>query len=156
MKTAIYSIVAWFFSTIAQAAPTEIIYWDFLSGGDGVRMTQIVDEFNKSQKDIQVTKSTLTWGEPFYTKVHAAVVAGETPDLMTYHLSHFAAGIASKDLRPITPEELSQAGLKASDFQQSLVDRSLAMSKEYGKSDQLFGVPLDIHTLVLYYNKNTL
>jgi multiple sugar transport system substrate-binding protein len=156
MKTAIYSIVAWFFSTIAQAAPTEIIYWDFLSGGDGVRMTQIVDEFNKSQKDFHVTKSTLTWGEPFYTKVHTAVVSGETPDVMTYHLSHFPAGITSKDLRPITTEELAQAGLKASDFQQSLVDRLLQVSKQYGKTDQLFGIPLDIHTLVLYYNKTAL
>jgi multiple sugar transport system substrate-binding protein len=156
MKLAIYSLAALCFSTIAHAAPTELIFWDFLGGGDGVRMTQIVDEFNKSQKDIQVTKSTLTWGEPFYTKIHTGVVSGETPDLMTYHLSHFAAGIASKDLRPITTEELAQAGLKASDFQQSLVDRSLAISKEYGQSDQLFGVPLDIHTLVLYYNKTVL
>jgi len=156
MKLTIYSLVAFCFATIAHAAPTELVFWDFLGGGDGVRMTQIVDEFNKSQKDIQVTKSTLTWGEPFYTKVHAAVVSGETPDVMTYHLSHFPAGITSKDLRPITTDELAKAGLKASDFQQSLVDRSLAISKEYGKSDQLFGVPLDIHTLVLYYNKTAL
>jgi multiple sugar transport system substrate-binding protein len=156
MKTAIYSLAALCFSTIAQAAPTEIVDWDFLSGGDGVRMTQIVDEFNKSQQDIHITKSTLTWGEPFYTKIHTAVVSGETPDVMTYHLSHFATGIMSKDLRPLTTEELAQAGLKASDFQQSLVDRSLALSKEYGQSDQLFGVPLDIHTLVLYYNKTAL
>jgi multiple sugar transport system substrate-binding protein len=75
---------------------------------------------------------------------------------MTYHLSHFPAGITSKDLRPITTEELAQAGLKASDFQASLVDRSLDVSKRYGQTDQLFGVPLDIHTLVLYYNKTAL
>jgi multiple sugar transport system substrate-binding protein len=155
MKTAIYSF-AWFISTVAQAAPAPLIYWDFLGGGDGVRMTQIVDEFNKSQNEIRVTKSTLTWGEPFYTKVHTAVVSGETPDIMTYHLSRFPAGITSKDLRPITTEELAQAGLKASDFQKSLVDRSLEVSKKYGQADQLFGVPLDIHTLVLYYNKTAL
>jgi multiple sugar transport system substrate-binding protein len=155
MKTAIYSF-AWFFSIAAQAAPTPLTYWDFLSGGDGVRMTQIVDEFNKGQNEIHVTKSTLTWGEPFYTKVHTAVVSGETPDVMTYHLSRFPAGITSKDLRPITTEELAQAGLKASDFQKSLVDRSLELSKKYGETDQLFGVPLDIHTLVLYYNKTAL
>jgi len=156
MKIATYSLAVLCLSTIAHAAPTELVDWDFLSGGDGVRMTQIVDEYNKSQNEIHVTKSTLTWGEPFYTKVHTAVVSGQTPDVMTYHLSHFAAGIASKDLRPITTEELAQAGLKASDFQQSIVDRSLQLSKEYGQIDQLFGVPLDIHTLVLYYNKTAL
>jgi multiple sugar transport system substrate-binding protein len=156
MKTAIYSFAACLFSAIAQAAPIPLTYWDFLSGGDGVRMTQIVDEFNKSQGEIRVTKSTLTWGEPFYTKIHTAVVSGETPDVMTYHLSRFPVGITSKDLRPITTEELAQAGLKPSDFQKSLVDRSLQLSKKYGQTDQLFGVPLDIHTLVLYYNKTAL
>src|ERR1700740_875271 len=140
----------------APAAPTEITYWDFLGGGDGIRMKQIVEEFNKGQSEIHVTESTLTWGEPFYTKVHTAVVAGQTPDVMTYHLSHFAAGIIGKDLRLITTEELAQAGLKSSDFQKSLVDRSLELSKKYGNTDQLFGVPLDIHTLVLYYNKTAL
>jgi multiple sugar transport system substrate-binding protein len=156
MKQAIPFLTACFSCTVAFAAPTELAYWDFLGGGDGVRMKQIVDEFNKSQGEIHVTESTLTWGEPFYTKVHTAVVAGQTPDVMTYHLSHFPTGILSKDLRPLTTEELSQAGLKASDFQRSLIERSLEISKKYGQSDQLFGVPLDIHTLVLYYSKTAL
>jgi multiple sugar transport system substrate-binding protein len=155
MKVALLCLAAGLFSASAHAA-TELTYWDFLGGGDGVRMKQIVEEFNKSQNDIHVTESTLTWGEPFYTKVHTGVVSGQTPDVMTYHLSHFAAGIQGKDLRPITNEELAQAGLKQSDFQDSIVQRSLELSKKYGDSDQLFGVPLDIHTLVLYYNKTAL
>jgi multiple sugar transport system substrate-binding protein len=141
---------------VAQADPIKITFWDFFGGGDGVRMKQIVEEFNKSQQEIQVVQTTLTWGEPFYTKVHTAVVSGQTPDVMSYHLSHFPAGIAAKDLRPLTSDELAQAGLKESDFQQSVVERSLEASKKYGQTDQLFGVPLDIHTLVLYYNKNIL
>jgi multiple sugar transport system substrate-binding protein len=156
MKRAILFLAVSLSSTLAFGAPIELTYWDFLGGGDGVRNKQIVEDFNKSQNDIHVTESTLTWGEPFYTKVHTAVVAGQTPDVMTYHLSHFAAGILAKDLRPFTTEELAQAGLKASDFQKSLVDRSLEISKRYANSDQLFGVPLDIHTLVLYYNKTAL
>ena len=118
-------------------------------------MKQIVEEYNKSQQEVRVTQTTLTWGEPFYTKVHTAVVAGQTPDVMSYHLSHFPAGIAGKDLRPITPEELSGAGLKESDFQQSVVERSREASTKFGQTEQLFGVPLDIHTLVLYYNKTS-
>jgi multiple sugar transport system substrate-binding protein len=145
MKITISCLAACFLSAVTQAAPTEITYWDFLGGGDGVRMKQIVEEFNKGQSEIHINESTLPWGEPFYTKVHTAVVSGETPDVMTYHLSHFAAGIAAKDLRPITPEELAQAGLKSDDFQKSIIERSLDLSKTYGKSDQLFGVPLDIH-----------
>jgi multiple sugar transport system substrate-binding protein len=155
MKAELLCLAVSAFSGSIYAA-TELTYWDFLGGGDGVRMKQIVEEFNKSQSDIHVTESTLTWGEPFYTKVHTGVVSGQTPDVMTYHLSHFAAGIQAKDLRPITDEELAAAGLKRSDFQDSIVQRSSQLSKTYGQSDQLFGVPLDIHTLVLYYNKTAL
>ncbi|MBV9491342.1 MAG: extracellular solute-binding protein [Verrucomicrobia bacterium] len=155
MKTIISCIAACAFSAAAQAA-TTLTFWDFLGGGDGVRMKQIVEEFNKSQSDIHINESTLTWGEPFYTKVHTAVVAGQTPDVMTYHLSHFPAGILAKDLRALSPAELEQAGLKASDFQKSLIDKSMEISQKFGNTDQLFGVPLDIHTLVLYYNKTAL
>jgi multiple sugar transport system substrate-binding protein len=157
MKRSLYYLAACLTSmALAKADPVKITYWDFFGGGDGIRMKQIVEEFNKSQQEVQVVQTTLTWGEPFYTKVHTAVVSGQTPDVMSYHLSRFATGIASGDLRPLTSEELAQAGLKASDFQKSVVERSLQASKIYGKTDQLFGVPLDIHTLVLYYNKSVL
>ena len=46
MKQAISFLVACFSCTVAFAAPTELTYWDFLGGGDGVRMKQIVEEFN--------------------------------------------------------------------------------------------------------------
>lgn len=159
MKKAIYCLATYFLSTLASTftqAATQLTYWDFLGGGDGVRMKQIVEEFNKSQSEIHVNESTLTWGEPFYTKVHTAVVSGQTPDVMTYHLSHLPAGVVAKDLRPLTEAELAQAGLKASDFQKSLVDRSLEISKKYGNSNELAAIPLDIHGLVLYYNKTAL
>ena len=35
---------------------------------------------------------------------------------MTYHLSHFPAGIQANDLRPFTTAELDAAGLPLSDF----------------------------------------
>ncbi len=66
-------------STSAHAA-TTVVFWDFFGGGDGIRMKQIVDDFNASQKDIVVQRTTQTWGNPFYTKVHTAVVSGQTPD----------------------------------------------------------------------------
>ena len=66
----------------AQTA-TKVVFWDFFGGGDGIRMKQIVDEYNASQTEIQVERTTLSWGAPFYTKIHTAVIAGETPDIMT-------------------------------------------------------------------------
>lgn len=140
----------------AQSGTVKVVYWDFFGGGDGIRMKQIVADFNKSQSDIQIENSTLAWGEPFYTKIHTSVVAGETPDVMTYHLSHLGAGIKGKDLRPITNEELAAAGLPVSKFLPSLVKASLGYAKSEGGENKLYGVPLDTHTLVMYYNKDIL
>jgi multiple sugar transport system substrate-binding protein len=141
---------------LAYAAPTQVTLWDFLSGGDGVRWRAIIDAFNSSQKDIVVNATTLTWGDPFYTKVHTAVVAGETPDVMTYHISHFPAGIKAGDLRPITEAELKSVGLSFKDFNPALVNLSLDISKTYGQAGTLYGVPLDTHTSIIYYNKDIL
>ena len=141
---------------LAYAAPTPVTLWDFLSGGDGVRWRSIIDSFNSSQKAIVVNATTLTWGDPFYTKVHTAVVAGDTPDVMTYHLSHFPAGIKAGDLRPITEAELRQVGLSFKDFNPALMTRSLDISKAYGKAGVIYGVPLDTHTSIIYYNKDLL
>lgn len=142
-------------STAAQAQ-TTIVFWDFFGGGDGIRMKQIVDEFNKSQKDIVVQRTTQTWGNPFYTKVHTAVVSGQTPDVMTYHLSHYPAGLAAKDLRLITPAEITAAGLKPSDFQTNLVNTITSDAKAAGVPVGWYGIPLDTHTFVVYYNKDAL
>ncbi len=141
---------------LAYAAPTPVTLWDFLSGGDGVRWRAIIDQFNSSQNKIVVNATTLTWGDPFYTKVHTAVVAGDTPDVMTYHLSHFPAGIKAGDLRPITEAELKMVGLSFKDFNPALMTRSLDISKAYGTAGVIYGIPLDTHTSIIYYNKDLL
>ena len=136
-------------------AQTRIVFWDFFAGGDGARMKQIVDAFNASQSDIRVDRTTQTWGNPFYTKVHTAVVAGQTPDVMTYHLSAMPAGLQRKDLRPFTAADLALAGLKSGDFQANLVSTLNTAAKNAGGTG-LYGIPLDTHTFVMYYNKDLL
>lgn len=140
--------------TSAQAA-TTIVFWDFFGGGDGIRMKQIVDTFNASQKDIVVNRTTQTWGNPFYTKVHTAVLAGQTPDVMTYHLSSIPAGLQKKDLRSFSAADLALGGLKASDFQANLIGVLNSNAKNAGGTG-LYGIPLDTHTFVVYYNKDLL
>lgn len=149
-------VVLLLLAPLAVFAQTKVTLWDFLSGGDGVRWKAIISEFNSGQSDVSVESTTLTWGDPFYTKVHTAVVAGETPDVMTYHLSHFPAGVQAGDLRPITEAELKTVGLSYKDFNPVLVDTSLAISKAYGTAGVLYGIPLDTHTSILYYNKDIL
>src|SRR3954467_13332955 len=87
------------FTAGAQAKET-VVWWDFLGGGDGVRMKSLIEQFNSEHKDgIQIQATTLEWGVPFYTKVQTSAAVGEGPDLMTYHLSRLPLGVDTGTLR---------------------------------------------------------
>ncbi|MEM6432004.1 MAG: extracellular solute-binding protein, partial [Deinococcota bacterium] len=130
-------------------AQTEVVWWDFLSGGDGVRMKALIDEFNATHDDIQINATTLEWGVPFYTKVQTSAAVGEQPDVMTYHMSRYPLGIEQGVLRPISDEELAAAGISKDDYQPGLVEAATI-------DGQLYGIPFDVHSIILYYNKEIL
>jgi multiple sugar transport system substrate-binding protein len=130
-------------------AQVEVRMWTLLSGGDGARMRALVDDFNASQREVRVVSTTLKWGEPFYTKLITSSVVGEGPDVATIHLSRMVNLAGGGVLRPITDAELASAGLKGSDY----------LPRQWQKSHyggQAWAVPLDVHPLVLYYNKKLL
>ena len=130
-------------------ATTEVTWWDFLGGGDGVRMKSLIEQFNTSQSDVKINASTLEWGVPFYTKIQTSAAVGEQPDIMTYHLSRFPLAVPTGVLRPFSAAELSSVGLGP--------DKYFPANWEAANVDgKTYGVPLDIHAMVLYYNKDML
>jgi multiple sugar transport system substrate-binding protein len=135
---------------LAQAKDT-IVWWDFLGGGDGVRMKSMLDEFNKEHAgSVEIQATTLDWGVPFYTKVQTSAAVGQGPDIMTYHESRMPLGVSTGSLSPLTPEELAAAGIKPSDFGPA------NWKAAQGPDGKQYAVPLDIHSIILYYNKTLL
>lgn len=139
--------------TVLSATPSfaaiNITWWDFLSGGDGVRMKALIQKFNDTHTDIKINATTLEWGVPFYTKVQTAVAVGQQPDVMTYHISRYPLAIPTGILRPFTPEELAAAGISKDNY----VDAAWKSASSDGK---VYGIPFDVHSIVLYYNKDLL
>lgn len=132
----------------AQAKET-VVWWDFLGGGDGVRMKALLDKFNKENPDIEIQATTLEWGVPFYTKVQTSAAVGQGPDVMTYHLSRLPLGVSTGTLRELTPDELKAAGISGDNY----APANWAAAQVDGKQ---YAVPFDIHSVVLYYNKDLL
>ena len=130
-------------------AQEEVVWWDFLSGGDGVRMKALIDDFNAEHPDTKITATTLEWGVPFYTKVRTSAAVGQGPDVMTYHLSRLPLALDEGVLSPITADDLTNAGLATTDF----FPASIEAASDGGV---LYAVPFDIHAVVLYYNKTLL
>ena len=131
------------------ADKTHVVWWDFLSGGDGVRMKAMIAKFNAEHPDIQIDATTLEWGTPFYTKVQTSAAVGQGPDVMTYHLSRMPLGVSTGTLRPYSEQDLAGVGLSAGDYFKTDWEAAHVGGK-------LYGVPLDIHSIILYYNKDVL
>ena len=135
----------------AAHAKDTIVWWDFLSGGDGVRMKSMIDEFNKENAGkVEIEATTLVWGVPFYTKVQTSAAIGQGPDVMTYHESRMPLGISTGSLSPLSPDELKASGIQASDFGPA------NWKAAQGPDGKQYAVPLDIHSIILYYNKTLL
>src|SRR5262245_56887038 len=114
------------------AAQETVTWWDFLGGGDGVRMKALIEKFNaENEGKIKIEATTLEWGTPFYTKVQTAAAIGEGPDVMTYHLSRLPLGVQSGALSEITADELAAAGLASTDYADSNWKAAQVDGKQY-------------------------
>jgi multiple sugar transport system substrate-binding protein len=134
----------------AYAQQVDVTWWDFLGGGDGVRMKSLLEDFNKEHAGkIQINATTLDWGVPFYTKVQTSAAVGEGPDIMTYHTSRVPLAVSQGTLAEITPDDMTAMGLSADTFAAATWDAVQVDGKQYA-------VPFDTHPIVLYYNKDKL
>ncbi len=135
----------------AVQAEETVVWWDFLGGGDGVRMKQLISDFNEANAgEVKIDATTLEWGVPFYTKVQTSVAVGEAPDVMTYHASRIPLALEQGVLDEITPEDWAAMGFGQDDFAAQIWDGVT------GPDGKIYGVPLDTHPIVLYYNKDIL
>ena len=99
---------------------------------------------------MHIDATTLEWGVPFYTKVQTSTATGQGPDIMTYHELRIPLGISTGVLSVLTPEELAAADIKGSDFGPA------NWKAAQGDDGKQYAVPLDIHSIILYYNKDLL
>lgn len=137
---------------VASTAKAEetVVWWDFLGGGDGVRMKTLIDQFNtENDGKIEIQATTLDWGVPFYSKVQASAAVGEGPDIMTYHASRIPLAVSQGSLTEITADDMTAMGLSADSFAPATWEAVQVDGKQYA-------VPFDTHPIVLYYNKDLL
>jgi spermidine/putrescine-binding protein len=136
--------------TAAGQAQQKVIWWDFLGGGDGVRMKKMISDFNAAHAGkIEIEATTLDWGVPFYTKVQTSAAVGEGPDVMTYHTSRIPLAVEQGTLAEITADDMAKMGFSEADFAPAIWEAVHFNGKQYA-------VPLDTHPIVLYYNKDKL
>lgn len=121
----------------------ELSYWNGFTGGDGPFMEQMVADFNAEHENIEVVSNTMQWAD-FYQRLPAAVTAGEGPDVGVMHLDQLATNAARNVIVPVDGL-VSSLELTADDFTEEVWNAGVYQ-------DQRYGVPLDVHSLAMYYN----
>lgn len=116
----------------------KISFINGFTGGDGEYMKKITDSFNASQDKYEVTE--------IQEKDHYTKFKSGDYDLVVIHGNKLET-YKQDGLIQSMEEVLDKAGIKESDFHQAGLD----VAKLDG---ELFAVPLDIHPLTMFYNKD--
>jgi len=125
---------------------TEFLFWTPFSGADGPFMKEIVDKYNASQDKYKINFVIQPNGE-YYKMLEVAISTGtDQPDLFAIHLDQIPTYVSKGLLQPLD-DLAATAGFNKSDYVEAAVEYATIDGKWYG-------IPLDIHPLVMYYNKD--
>jgi multiple sugar transport system substrate-binding protein len=125
--------------------PGAVEYWNLFGGGDGVRMQQMQDGYRKANPKTALQAVTLTWGNPYYTKLALATVGAKPPNVAVSHLTRMKTLQAADLLQELHPDDLARHGMSADNFNQRAWQAGLIDGK-------IYAIPLDTHPWVLFYN----
>ncbi|ANE49063.1 ABC transporter substrate-binding protein [Paenibacillus swuensis] len=125
---------------------TDILFWTPFSGADGEFMKKIVEKYNSSQDQYKLKMVVQPNGE-YYKQLDVALSTGkESPELAVMHVDQIPTYVNKGQLNPMD-ELAATAGVKKEDY----VDAPVKYATIEGK---WYGIPLDVHPLVMYYNKD--
>lgn len=125
-------------------------YWNSLTGPDGDIMRQFVKQFNNEHiGEIEVIE-TFTQEQDHYTNLELLVPRQKGPDVAIIH-SHRVQSYANNGMLTNLDELMTSTGVT---FNQADYIESVFASLKF--NDTLYGIPLDVHPIGLYYNKTLL
>ncbi|WP_051052142.1 extracellular solute-binding protein [Paenibacillus sonchi] len=124
-----------------------ITFWTPLTGDDGAYMDQLVNDYNATNPEIKV-KHVIT--SDMYTKLSTVLNSGKgVPDLTIIHADRVPGYVKQGVLEPMTAVTTAQPEIKQENY--------LPQAWSTGTIDGTqYTVPLDIHSNVMYYNKDLL
>ncbi len=143
--------IASLFSAQAQAA-TEIQFWHSMDGALGTALEQLTERFNADNPGYKVTPTYKGSYDEAVGAVRAAFLEGKSPHLVQIYDLSTANLLASKQVIKPVYEVLKEA-----DERIDAHAYSPAASSYYSDSrGHLIGLPFNVSTPVLFYNRDML
>jgi multiple sugar transport system substrate-binding protein len=105
----------------------------------------MIQQFNSETKNIKINMNVFQWAD-FFQKLPAAVQSGNGPDIAAMHIDDIPTQAAQQVIVPIG-DVAKALKLQASDFADAVWQDGIYQGKRYG-------IPIDVHDLGLFYNKD--
>jgi multiple sugar transport system substrate-binding protein len=132
------------FSEPVRAEEVSLDFWNGFTGPDGRYIQRIVDDFNKEyQGKIHVNMVVMVWDD-YYNKLALALRTKRGPNVGVVHYDNVYSVIHQGIVLELD-EYLDEFPIE--DFVSSVWQVSRSNGHQYG-------IPLDFHPLVLYWNKD--
>jgi ABC-type glycerol-3-phosphate transport system substrate-binding protein len=116
----------------AGKGATELIYWNGLTGSDGVTMVEMVERFAEENQDVSARVEMMAW-DVYYDKLLTSLVSGYPPDLFLLHVSSIPQFADKGVLKPSDPLfDVNGGPLPLKDFADPVFSETLYEGTRYG------------------------
>lgn len=123
--------------------PLTLSFWNGFTAADGRRLQELVNDFNKANAGkVRVNMAVMPWSD-FYSKVALSLNSRRGPDIGIVHYDSVSSVINQGIVMPLDPW-LNQ-------FPKDYIPSVWSVCRE---GEHQYGIPLDIHPMVLYWNKD--
>ena len=134
-------------TTALSAKPREVKFWTLFTGGDGEFFDAMVKAYNASQSEVVMKADTVKFTD-YYTKLTASLAAKTAPDVVVCHASNLINYVPNNAFVPLD-SYIKKANVNLNDFE-------AAALKGCTFNGKLYALPLDVHPLIMYVNKDLL
>ncbi|TWF58573.1 extracellular solute-binding protein [Neorhizobium alkalisoli] len=133
------------FSTLAinAAQAVEIEYWQYVFDTRVKAMDELITNFQKANPDITVKQVTFPYAD-YQTRVIAANMAGNGPDVMQLFYGWLDKFVAGKLLQPLPTDAFPHDKIESEFF---------PIVTAMKRGDDYYGLPTAVRSLALFYNK---
>lgn len=133
-------------STASKSEKTKITYWNGFTGSDGEVLQELVKEYNETNTaNVEVVMDIMPW-DSMYQKLATVLPVQEGPDVIAFNTEYI--GTYAKPGALAALDDI---------YAEGKVDNSVipvALNENLKYNGTYYGVPMNMATLMLYYNKD--